>query len=161
MVKITKEKEIKVKKSKGANVNKKPKPPSKKAENLLTGDYIRYKLLEFSKQCDILYAEEHTFDKTKDNGTADKNRQYRLVYAFPDIKVGIEVDGGIHVRGMGHSTGAGIKRDMEKNNLAIINGWVVFRFSYCHTKEYFDKIIEQILKLRNVYKTQQQDLFNT
>jgi very-short-patch-repair endonuclease len=160
MVKITKDKENTIRKKKGATVNKKPKPPTKRAENLLTGDYVRYKLLEFSKQCDILYAEEHTFDKTKDNGTAIKNRQYRLDYAFPDIKVGIETDGGIHTRGMGHSTGEGIKRDMEKNNLAIINGWVVFRFSYCHTKEYFDKLIEQVLRFKNVYKEPLKEVIN-
>ena len=61
---------------------------------------------------------------------------------------------------MGHSTGEGIKRDMEKNNLAIINGWVVFRFSYCHTKEYFDKLIEQVLRFKNVYKEPLREVIN-
>lgn len=51
-------------------------------------------------------------------------RKYRLDVAFPAHKVGVEVQGGLWIKAA-HSTGAGIKRDMEKRNLGILNGWRV------------------------------------
>ena len=61
-------------------------------------------------------------------------RQYRLDYAIPVdvdgrlIKLGIEVDGGIWCKGnSGHSSGKGIKRDMDKNNLLQSLGWRLIR----------------------------------
>lgn len=57
-------------------------------------------------------------------------RLYRLDYALPvdgrgnDIKIGIEVQGGIWAKGnSGHSSGVGISRDMEKANLLQSLGW--------------------------------------
>lgn len=49
-------------------------------------------------------------------------RRYRWDYAWPDKKVLVEVQGGIWVKG-GHSTGTGISRDAEKNNLAVLAGY--------------------------------------
>ena len=55
-------------------------------------------------------------------------RKFRCDIAWPKFKVGIEVEGGIYARSrMGHSTGASIEKDMEKNNLALMNGWQVLR----------------------------------
>jgi hypothetical protein len=53
-------------------------------------------------------------------------RRFRLDYAWPDHRIGLEVQGGIWTRGK-HSRGAGQKIDMEKNNLGILNGWRVFQ----------------------------------
>ncbi|QTE37497.1 hypothetical protein J3L18_00065 [Mucilaginibacter gossypii] len=57
-------------------------------------------------------------------------REYRFDYAVPimsnstHLKIAIEVNGGIWAKGnSGHSSGTGIKRDMEKSNLAQANGW--------------------------------------
>lgn len=49
-------------------------------------------------------------------------------FAWPEHKVAIEVDGGLHLgkRG-GHSSKAGITRDIEKGNLALLLGWRMFR----------------------------------
>ena len=64
-------------------------------------------------------------------------RRFRLDIAWPDHRVGIEVQGGIHPfpRKMkdgrtilmpgAHGTAIGIKRDMEKNNLNLLHGWRV------------------------------------
>lgn len=41
---------------------------------------------------------------------------------LPSSPVLIEVQGGIWVKG-GHSTGTGITRDAEKNNLAVLAGY--------------------------------------
>jgi hypothetical protein len=51
-------------------------------------------------------------------------RRFRLDIAWPGVRVGIEVQGGIWLRAA-HSTGAGIKRDMEKRNLGTAAGWRV------------------------------------
>lgn len=53
-------------------------------------------------------------------------RRFRLDYAWPDYRIGLEVQGGIWTRGR-HSRGPGQKTDMEKNNLGILNGWRVFQ----------------------------------
>lgn len=57
-------------------------------------------------------------------------RQYRLDYAIPVavdgsvLKIAIEQQGGIWLKGnSGHSSGTGIKRDMEKSNLLQSLGW--------------------------------------
>ena len=62
-------------------------------------------------------------------------RLYRFDYAIPlnpsnstPLKIAIEQEGGIHMGGKsGHSSGTGIQRDMDKNNLALANGWVIIR----------------------------------
>lgn len=53
-------------------------------------------------------------------------RLYRLDYAIPDLKIGIEVNGGVWSKGnSGHSSGTGIMRDYEKSNLAQTLGWKI------------------------------------
>jgi very-short-patch-repair endonuclease len=55
-------------------------------------------------------------------------RKWRLDFAYPDKKIGIEVQGGIYVRGA-HSRGTGLERDYEKYNQAQVLGWDVYQFS--------------------------------
>ncbi|WP_345213819.1 hypothetical protein [Mucilaginibacter gynuensis] len=44
------------------------------------------------------------------------------------LKIAIEVEGGIWAKGnSGHSSGTGIKRDMDKSSLANVNGWTLIR----------------------------------
>ncbi|MGV6946993.1 hypothetical protein [Sphingobacterium kyonggiense] len=61
-------------------------------------------------------------------------RLYRIDYAIPVdqngkvLKIAIEQEGGIWLKGnSGHSSGSGIKRDMEKNNLLQSLGWRLIR----------------------------------
>lgn len=61
-------------------------------------------------------------------------RLFRIDYAIPYskngklLKVAIEQEGGIWAKGnSGHSSGKGIKRDMEKNNLLQSSGWKLIR----------------------------------
>jgi len=53
---------------------------------------------------------------------AIKGRRYRLDFAWPAVKLGVEVQGGIWHKG-GHSTGTGITRDCEKANAHTLAGW--------------------------------------
>lgn len=61
-------------------------------------------------------------------------RLFRIDYAIPvdqngkELKIAIEQEGGIWMKGnSGHSSGKGIKRDMEKNNLLQSLGWRLIR----------------------------------
>jgi hypothetical protein len=63
-------------------------------------------------------------------------RLYRFDYAIPVLnstnstmlKIAIECDGGTWSKGKsGHSSGTGLERDRNKNNLALANGWVIIR----------------------------------
>ena len=54
-------------------------------------------------------------------------RKWRMDYAWPDQKVGAEIEGGIWVEGR-HNRGIGFMKDCEKYNAAALLGWWVFRF---------------------------------
>ena len=57
-------------------------------------------------------------------------RRWRLDFAFPDVRVGVELDGGIFAAENGteagrHARGAGRVADYEKRNAAAELGWIV------------------------------------
>ena len=53
-------------------------------------------------------------------------RKFKFDFAWVEQKLLAEVQGAIWKGGEGgHSSGVGIMRDHEKNNLAVINGWRV------------------------------------
>ncbi len=54
-----------------------------------------------------------------------EDREYRLDLAWPDQRIGLELQGGIFTNGA-HARGAGIERDIEKNNLCVSAGWRIF-----------------------------------
>lgn len=57
-------------------------------------------------------------------------RKWRFDYAIPAIKVAIEIEGGIWMRGGGaHSRPTNIQRDVEKQNAATMLGWRPLRFT--------------------------------
>ena len=71
-------------------------------------------------------------------------RKWRFDYACPELKIAIEIDGGIFTRGR-HSGGIGQKKDMEKMNAAAELGWFVFHFT---PDEQYDHLgqIENLIK---------------
>jgi very-short-patch-repair endonuclease len=54
-------------------------------------------------------------------------RKWRFDYAFPSVKVAVEIDGGVFTGGR-HSGGMGQKRDFEKMNAAAEMGWAVLHY---------------------------------
>jgi len=55
-------------------------------------------------------------------------REWRFDLSYPDIKLGIECDGGTWSGGR-HTTGGGYQRDSEKMNAANLLGWTVLRYT--------------------------------
>jgi very-short-patch-repair endonuclease len=55
-----------------------------------------------------------------------EGRRFRFDFAWPGHKIAVEVEGGTFVSGR-HNRGLGMAKDMEKYNLAAIDGWAVLR----------------------------------
>lgn len=75
-------------------------------------------------------------------------RKWRFDFACPELKIAIEVDGGIFTGGR-HSGGVGQLKDMEKMNNASSMGWLTF---HVMPDEMFDigirRLVEGAIKLR-------------
>jgi len=56
-------------------------------------------------------------------------RKWMFDFAVPELMLAIEIEGGIFAqKRLGHSSGAAIKKDMEKYNMAQLMGWKVLRY---------------------------------
>jgi len=78
-------------------------------------------------------------------------KDWRFDFAWPDIKLAVEVEGGAWTRGR-HTRGKGFVGDMEKYNYAAVCGWTLLRFATNHlTNGYAIQMIERMIKekLRN------------
>jgi hypothetical protein len=53
-------------------------------------------------------------------------REWRFDLAWPDAKVALEIEGGVHTGGR-HTRGQGFENDIEKYNDAVVRGWRVAR----------------------------------
>lgn len=56
------------------------------------------------------------------------NRKFELDFAWPDYRVGVEINGGVWSKGA-HGRPLAILRDMEKSNLLVLSGWKVLRYT--------------------------------
>jgi very-short-patch-repair endonuclease len=56
------------------------------------------------------------------------DRRWRFDFAYPSIKLAIEIEGGLYTGGR-HTRGAGYEKDLEKYNSATLLGWRLLRFS--------------------------------
>lgn len=78
-------------------------------------------------------------------------RKWRFDYAFPSIRVAIEIDGGVWINGR-HTRPSGFLGDMEKFNAAATLGWVVLKFT--PQEQYSQKTLELITQtIANKVKT--------
>lgn len=79
----------------------------------------------------IPYTREYRFDET---------RRFRLDFAIPSLKIGIEIE-GLTREGGRHQKPIGFMKDCEKYNLAAFNGWRIFRVPswWLMSAAYFDE----------------------
>lgn len=54
-------------------------------------------------------------------------RQWMFDFAWPELGLALEVDGGTFMAKGAHNTGLKIMNDAQKNNAALLLGWRVFR----------------------------------
>ena len=53
-------------------------------------------------------------------------RKWRFDYSIVELKIAIEVEGGVYTQGR-HTRGKGFVNDMEKYNNAACEGWLLIR----------------------------------
>lgn len=59
-----------------------------------------------------------------------RGRKFEIDFAWPELRIGIEIQGGVWSPGGGaHSRPANIIRDMVKHNLLLDRGWKVWHFT--------------------------------
>lgn len=63
----------------------------------------------------------------KRNARFIPKRKYEADFWFADLRLAVEVDGGIYMAKGGHTSGPGYQRDRERDQLALLNGIVTAR----------------------------------
>lgn len=81
-------------------------------------------------------------------------RQFTLDYAWPHLKIGVDLQGGIYKPGRrtGHVSVKGMENDMEKLNLALSNGWLMLLFSpnkVFYRPMYVNRVLRAVHMIRN------------
>lgn len=60
----------------------------------------------------------------------DQGRLWRFDFAWPTVRVAVEIEGGTYSRRRSrHTTGSGHQSDCEKYNAAAIAGWCVLKYT--------------------------------
>lgn len=69
---------------------------------------------------------QHKIPEPAEEFVFEPSRKWRMDYAWPKAKLGLEIDGGIWTKGR-HTRGAGWLKDTEKLNHAAVLGWRMVR----------------------------------
>jgi very-short-patch-repair endonuclease len=87
--------------------------------------------------------------KPKVNYKFDRNhvRKFELDFAWLEIKLGVEIQGQIWMKG-GHTSGVGYRRDLEKKHMLIEQGWILLEFEPKHIR--FDLIKKKYDELKGI-----------
>jgi very-short-patch-repair endonuclease len=101
-----------------ADTLRKPNPKGKRT--LRKPSKLEQQMAAMLSQIEIVpTAAEHMFHP---------ERRWRFDFAWPSLKVAVEVEGGTWSGGR-HTRGAGFEADAEKYNAAAELGWVVLRYT--------------------------------
>lgn len=74
-------------------------------------------------------------------------RKFRFDFAWPDIKIAVELNGATWTKGR-HSSGEGIQRDYVKMNYCQILGWLVIQFSSTMGEVYCKEVLTKAFRSR-------------
>jgi len=87
------------------------------------------------------------FDRlpTKEHRFHPDTKKWRFDFAWEDVKVAVEIEGGIWTNGR-HTRGKGFIEDCDKYNAAAELGWAVFRFTEKHLRSSPAQCCEQVLR---------------
>lgn len=55
-------------------------------------------------------------------------RKWRFDFAYPDIKLAVEMEGGVWIKGR-HNRPMGFIKDQRKYNQAVLDGWRILKFT--------------------------------
>ena len=87
---------------------------------------------EFQFQIDAIgvppYEREYWFAK-------HIGRKWRFDFAFPELMIAVECEGGTWGRKSRHTTGSGFEGDCSKYNTAALMGWTVLRVTSTMIKD--------------------------
>ena len=75
-------------------------------------------------------------------------RRWRFDFAIPELRIGIECEGGIWLPRGRHTYPTGYENDIRKYNAAAVDGWKVLRFTrlMIESGEALETILEAISK---------------
>lgn len=65
-----------------------------------------------------------------------RSKRYRLDFAHPSSKTGVEIQGAVYTKGR-HVAGVGYERDCRKYNLAFSSDWTIFLLTATMAKDVF------------------------
>jgi hypothetical protein len=92
----------------------------------------RFPQLIFEREFSDIEAWEKDFQERY--AKSKRSKRYRLDFAHPDSRTGVEIQGGVYSRGR-HVTGSGYERDCKKYNLAYTSGWTIFLLTNSMAKD--------------------------
>lgn len=70
-----------------------------------------------------------------------------LDFAWPDLKVAVEINGGQGAKGnSGHGNWYGLERDAEKQNLCVLRGWTLFWLPTSLVRDEWVSVIADYIK---------------
>lgn len=90
--------------------------------------------LQLEREFSEIDAWENDFQER--HAKSKRSKRYRLDFAHPNSRTGIEIQGGVYMRGR-HVTGSGYERDCRKYNLAYTSGWTIFLLTSTMAKDAF------------------------
>lgn len=93
----------------------------------LKKDGTKYKRSSLERQFENLWKSHYPQIDLEVEARLIPNRQYRCDYVHRESKTVIEIAGGTYLGSKGgHSSASGIRKDYEKNNLLLLEGYRTF-----------------------------------
>ncbi len=115
-------------------MKKKPKSRAKDLEQAFWSELEKADLSRFFKRAYVLEVKLPTSIYHKPKGgkwcweKSLKQRSWEFDFACPNVRILIEVDGGTYFKG-GHTSGAALENQYNKQDVAAAMKWTVMRFT--------------------------------